>query len=496
MLFSSLVFLYQFLPVALLLYFLIRGQFRLPLLLLLSLFFSFWAGPSYVAVLAASILVNYLFGLWTGRCEQPGRRKLFFILGIISNLALLVAFKYLAFLVANLNFLTGIFGAAPVVVHKIVLPLGISFYTFKGMSYLISVNRKEVPVQRNILRMGVYISFFPQMSAGPIMRYRDFEPQFDRQEYTLENFRAGIERFILGLGKKVLIASPLAALTTQVGEIPYAHLNAPLAWLGIIFYTLQLYYDFSGYTDMAIGIGRMFGFQTPENFDLPFISKSLREFWRRWHITLSNWFRDYLFLPIAFSYSRKLKKERYGGLRTDRIIYLIATSATFLLCGLWHGAAWTFIAWGSFHGLMLILENLGLGKILKKLPSFVQHFYLLFFLLISFVFFRADSFQDAFRYLGILFGAGHESFTFLQLADYANAGDILVMVLAVGGCLPLFRKIFEWLSRAGKPEMSHQGFLAVLLPNLSALILLLAVLFLSTVFLSGQAIQSFIYFKF
>jgi alginate O-acetyltransferase complex protein AlgI len=313
MLFSSLLFLYQFLPVTLFIYYLSKERFQSTVLLLASLIFYAWGGPSFISILIINILINYFSGLAMGSGEGGKRRKIFLILGIIMNLSLLVIFKYTHFFIENINLLTSLLGVSPVLIKKIFLPLGISFFTFKGISYLVTIYRRETAVQRNFIHVALYISLFPQLIAGPISRYRDLAPQLQGRTHSFEKFSSGIRRFILGLAKKVLIASQLSYLANQVFTVPLEHLSAPQAWMGILFFALRIYYDFSGYTDMAIGLGRMLGFEFVENFNFPYISRSFREFWRRWHISLSTWFRDYLFLPLAYHTSRKLPKEKYLG---------------------------------------------------------------------------------------------------------------------------------------------------------------------------------------
>jgi len=465
-------------------------------LLLASLIFYAWGGPSYISVLIISILINYFSGILIGSSEIKNRRKTFLVLGIILNLLLLVIFKYTHFFIENINLLTGLFGVPPILIKNIFLPIGISFFTFKGISYLVTIFRRETSVQRNILSLALYLSLFPQLIAGPISRYRDLAPQLKERSHSFEKFSFGIRRFILGLTKKVLIATQLSYVSNQIFTIPSEHISAPQAWIGIIFFALQVYYDFSGYTDMAIGLGRMLGFDFVENFNFPYISLSFSEFWRRWHISLSTWFRDYLFLPLAYSTSRKLPKEKYLGFKTDKLLYVIATTLTFLLCGFWHGAAWTFIVWGLIHGFMLIIEHLGLGKILNRFYKPFRHIYLVFFLLISWVFFRSDSFQEAFRYLGIMFGFGKQSFNWILLSDYLNIGTIFIFTIAILGSTRFFERLSDiirgWTTSSRKfVQAGSVHFL-----NLGTLIFIITILALSTIFLEGETISSFIYFKF
>ena len=496
MLFSSLVFLYQFLPIILFIYYLSKERLQSVVLLFASLVFYACGGPSYLSILIISILINYFSGLAIGSGEVKKRRKTFLVLGIILNLSLLVIFKYTHFFIENINLFTGIFGVPPVLIKKILLPLGISFFTFKGISYLFTIYRRETSAQRNFISLALYISLLPQLIAGPISRYRDLAPQLLGRNHSFEKFSSGIRRFIMGLAKKVLIATPLSYVANQVFTIPFEHLSTPLAWIGILFFALQIYYDFSGYTDMAIGLGRMLGFEFVENFNFPYISRSFREFWRRWHISLSTWFRDYLFLPIAYHTSRKLPKEKYLGLRTDKLIYLIATTITFLLCGFWHGAAWTFIVWGMIHGFMLIVEHLGLGKILNRFYKPFQHVYMIFFLLISWVFFRSESIREAFDYLSIMFGFGSQSFKWDILSDYLNLGTISIFTIAILGSTRFFDKLSDILmgwTGSSRPFI-RRGTVNIL--NIGTLAFIISVLAISTIFIEGETITSFIYFKF
>jgi alginate O-acetyltransferase complex protein AlgI len=496
MLFSSLLFLYQFLPITLFFYYLAKERLQSYVLLLASFIFYAWGGPSYISILVISILINYFSGLAMGSDGSKKRRKLFLVLGIILNLLILVIFKYTHFFVENINVLTSLFGAPPLLIKKIILPLGISFFTFKGISYQVTIYRRETEVQRNFIDLALYISLFPQLIAGPISRYRDLAPQLQSRTLSFDKFSSGVSRFVLGLAKKVLIATPIAYVANQIFSIPFVHLSAPIAWIGIVFFGIQIYYDFSGYTDMAIGLGRMLGFEFVENFNFPYISRSFREFWRRWHISLSTWFRDYVFLPLAYRTSRKLPKEKYLGLRTDKLIYLISTTITFLLCGFWHGAAWTFIIWGMIHGLMLILEHLGLGRIVNRFYKPFQYVYMIFFLLISWVFFRSETIRDAADYFTIMFGFGKQSFNWNMLSDYLNGGTIFVLTIAILGSTRFFEKLIEMIKgwSLSSRVIIRTGTVHIL--NIGILIFILSALALSTVFLQGESITSFIYFKF
>ena len=498
MLFSSLLFIYLFLPITILFFYLVWKKLQNLILLLASLVFYAWGGPSLVSVLAGSILINYFSGRLIGKCHSKKGRKNWLIVGLILNLGLLFTFKYTQFFIENLNILTHLFGTTPILLKKIILPLGISFFTFKAISYLVSVYRREAEAQRNFVDLALFISLFPQLIAGPISRYRDLVPQLKPagRLLTIENFSSGVNRLVLGLGKKILIANPLAYLANQVFSTPADQMNSPLAWLGIICFFLQIYYDFSGYSDMAIGLGRMLGFSFVENFNFPYISKSLREFWKRWHISLSTWFMDYLFLPIAYSTSRKLPKEKYYGIRSDKLIYLVGTSVTFFLCGFWHGASWNLIVWGLLHGALLIAEQAGLGKLLKKTHPVFQHVYLIFFLLISLVFFRTDTFRDATEYLGVMFGANGISVNWHHLASFFNTELILTGIIAILGCTTIFSKMAAIRNSKPGPRNSIFNRLAFYTGNVGNLIFIVILLFLVTVTMTAGTINPFIYFRF
>jgi alginate O-acetyltransferase complex protein AlgI len=389
MFFHSLLFIYLFLPVTLFFFYISRKSLRNIILLIASLIFSGWFQVYLSLVLVGSISLNYFAGIAIERASDEKRKRIFFVLAIIANLVLLGLFKYLSFLGNTLSDLISMAGLDPFVIKEFGMPLGISFYTFKALSYLISVKRKEVQAQKSYIDLAVYIAIFPQLIAGPIDRYRNLAPQLSDPSTSFERFSSGIKRFVLGLAKKVILANSLALVADKIFSSPVAQLNAPIAWLGAVCYMFQIYYDFAGYTDMAIGTGKMFGLEFAENFNFPYSARSVKDFWKRWHITLSTWLRDYLFLPLAFARSKKMSKEKYLHLKTDNWIYLYATIITFLLCGLWHGAAWTFVIWGLFHGIMLVIEQFGFGKILKKAFWPLQHLYLLLFLVLSWVLFRS-----------------------------------------------------------------------------------------------------------
>ena len=496
MLFTSLVFLFLFLPVVLLGFLLVPPRLKKPFLFLASLVFYAWGGVSFVSVLIGSILLNYLFGILIGRSSTPRFRKFWIVLGIMLNILGLVIFKYTAFLETNFNILISVFKLNPIVVNTVFLPLGISFFTFRAVTYLLSVNRKETPPQKNIIDLGLYLGFFPVVIAGPIDRYRIIEPQLTNPRFDAVLFASGVRRFALGLAKKIIIALPLGETADYIFNNPGSSLNAPIAWLGAISYMLQVYYDFSGYTDMAIGLGRMFGFRFSENFNFPYTSRSIRDFWTRWHITLSTWLRDYVFLPFAYSISRKLKQEKYFGIRVDNIIYAAAILLTFFICGFWHGAAWTFITWGLLFGFLLIFERSRIGKKLNKWPAIIGRIYTMFFILMAWILFRSGDLKSAIDYYGLMFGFKHGIARGGIFFSYLNREFILMFILAVAGCTRLFDmardKMQACIIQKGRPGIS----IVYHLYNILSLAFILFVLLYSQMTILSNTLRAFIYFRF
>ena len=387
MLFSSSIFLFAFLPAVLLGYYVVfRGMRRAQNLLLLaaSLLFYAWGEPWFVLVMMGSILANYFFGLWVHAWRRRGRRPALPVTAaVVCNLGLLFVFKYLTFTLENLN-LAGLNTPVPV----IGLPIGISFFTFQALSYVLDVAMGTAQVQRNPLRLGLYISLFPQLIAGPIVKYSTVADEIEGRRETWADFSSGCCRFIVGLGKKVLLSNQLAVVADAAWDTPIGDLSAALAWLGALCYTLQIYYDFSGYSDMAIGLGKLFGFHFLDNFNYPYLSRSVTEFWRRWHISLSTWFRDYVYIPLGGS--------RKGPWRTYRNLFVV-----WLLTGVWHGANWTFLCWGLFYFLLLCLEKLGASG--RPIPAPAGWAWTFLMVNFGWVLFRAPSLPAALDYLGAMF---------------------------------------------------------------------------------------------
>ncbi|WP_371017646.1 MBOAT family O-acyltransferase [Pseudalkalibacillus sp. JSM 102089] len=394
MVFSNLVFLFAFMPIVLFSYFFARKSFRNIVLLIASLVFYAWGEPQYVFLMLFSIIMNYGFGRGIDHFHnQLATKKFLLTLSIIGNIAILGYFKYAGFVLSNVN---GSFGTS-FELGELPLPIGISFFTFQAMSYVIDIYRKDAPVQKNVFSLALYISLFPQLVAGPIVRYNTVDQQIHSRSITADKLHEGIKRFIIGLSKKVLLANSFAVVADQAFNTPAGEMSVMMAWIGVIAYTLQIYFDFSGYSDMAIGLGKMFGFDFLENFRYPYISKSISEFWRRWHISLGTWFKDYVYIPL-------------GGNRHGKLVQVRNLLIVWTITGFWHGASWTFMAWGFYYGAIIVIESLGFGKWLSRLWSPLQHIYVLLLVMIGWVFFRADNFTYSFEYLQTMFGFNQAAF--------------------------------------------------------------------------------------
>ena len=388
MVFSSTIFLCIFLPLVILGYYICPRKGRNFFLLIASLIFYAWGEPKYVLLMIFSIIINYVFGLLMEKHRQNSRRlKLMLVLSVVIDIGLLCVFKYTDFIISNMN---AAFGASFDLL-KLVLPIGLSFYTFQAMSYTIDVYRNDVKVQRNIIDFGMYITMFPQLIAGPIVRYADVAEQLHERRVTTQDFSEGSMRFVVGLGKKVLLANQIGALWSEIYALGGSS-SALMAWLGAIAFTFQIYFDFSGYSDMAIGLGRMFGFRFPENFRYPYQSVSITDFWRRWHITLSTWFREYLYIPLG--------GNRRGFARQALNLFIVWT-----LTGFWHGAGWNFILWGLYYFVILFVEKLFLLKALDRAPKPVRHIYSLLLIVLGWVIFACDDITVLLPFIGSMFGA-------------------------------------------------------------------------------------------
>ncbi len=467
MVFSSLIFLWLFLPVVFTLYFLAKEQYRNVILLVASLFFYAWGEPVYVFVMILSIIINYFCGLKIGAAEESKRKRALFWC-VFVNLALLGVFKYTGFFTENVN---AIFGLQVEVKH-LPLPIGISFYTFQSISYLVDIYRKVCEPQKNIVKMGLFISFFPQLIAGPILKYYDIASQIDKRQVTLPLFNEGAVRFLQGLAKKVIIANVMAKTADEIFALGIDDLSTPAAWIGIIAYTFQIYFDFSGYSDMAIGLGKMFGFHIHENFNYPYLATSIKDFWRRWHISLSTWFKEYLYIPLG--------GNREGTLKTYRNLMIV-----FFLTGLWHGASWNFVIWGLFHGTFLVLERIfPIEKFLRF--RLLQSVYTLLIVVVAWVFFRAETLSGAWAYLNRMF-VPYDMDTY---SKYLSNEFVYVALLAFVSCgfgAMFYQKVFACLRRENWGNM----LLKFINPAFCAVIA-----YCSILLLASNTYNPFIYFRF
>lgn len=425
MVFSSLVFLFTFLPLVLIFYFLVPRAAKNPVLLAASLIFYAWGEPVYLFLMLLSIGFNYICGMEIElklKRNQGAKKALIFAVAV--NIGLLGFFKYSGFLMGNLNALLSVDIPWP----DLALPVGISFYTFQILSYLIDVYRRKVHAQKNLISFGLYVTMFPQLIAGPIVQYADIDRQLKSRTVTWEKFGSGTVYFIRGLGKKVLLANMIGGLFDVVSAMPQGEMSALSAWLGCLAYTFQIYFDFSGYSDMAIGLGRMFGFEFMKNFDYPYISGSVTEFWRRWHISLSSWFRDYVYIPL-------------GGNRTTKPKHIRNIMAVWLLTGLWHGASWNFVAWGVYYGLILMTEKYLLADVMERIPVLVRRVCTMLLVMIGWVLFFSPTLSGALTYLGNMVGIG------VPAADaegiYLLMSNLAMLLILAAGSGPWVHKIFQ-----------------------------------------------------
>ena len=433
MLFSSIVFLFTFLPAVMILYYLLPVRFRNVILLLASLVFYAWGEPVYLFLMLLSILFNYFSGLDIARNLQDKRAaKRSLVFNLIINLAVLGFFKYEGFVLDTLN------GILPVHIsyHALPLPIGISFYTFQILSYIIDVYRGNVKVQTNLPNFALYVTMFPQLIAGPIVQYADVDEQLASREVSRTKFGEGSMYFIRGLAKKVLLANTSGMIFTEVSGLAKGNIAVMTAWLGAFAYMFQIYFDFSGYSDMAIGLGKMFGFEFNMNFNYPYVSKSITEFWRRWHISLSSWFRDYVYIPL-------------GGNRVSKIKHIRNLLIVWFLTGLWHGAAWNFVAWGLYYGVILIIEKYFLSPVLDRLPDVVRHIYSIVLVVIGWVLFFSSSFGQAADYIRVMFGAGAHGFADRE-SMYLLTSNLILWLILIFGSTPLVHFRYEHMLRSKK----------------------------------------------
>ena len=467
MVFSSLVFISVFLPVVFILYTVIPGRkLKNVLLIIASLLFYAYGEPVYVLVMICSVIFNYIFGLFS--TDKNKYNKIVLIIAIIFNLGALAVFKYLGFFVSSLNDIIGF----SIPIPNIELPIGISFFTFQALSYVIDVYRGEVSPQKNLGKVMLYISFFPQLIAGPIIKYHDIEKQIDNRQQTIDLVVNGFRRFIVGLSKKVLIANTMATVVDSIYSTNQSEVNILTAWVGAIGYTMQIYFDFSGYSDMAIGLGKMFGFEFKENFNYPYISTSVKEFWRRWHISLSTWFKEYLYIPL-------------GGNRKGKGRTCLNKIIVFFCTGLWHGANCTFVIWGLYHGIFLLIESY-IPKI--KIPKFIKHIYLLLVVTIGFVIFRVDDISQGIFMIEKMFTGFEFSSTSMSLfVGQMTPLFITTLLVAIIASLPFKNFVNSIVSKNEKTMKVYNSALYVLSFGLLALCMLN---------LSSGSYNPFIYFRF
>ncbi len=465
MLFTSISFLYYFLPALIIIYFITPKKYKNIILLIASLLFYLYGEPKYVFLMIAEIIIAYIGAILIDKYKNQSKNIL--ITTLFIHVFLLIIFKYTDFIIQTINDISN----ANIKLLNIALPIGISFYTFQIISYVIDVYNGKVKVQKNIIKLATYVSLFPQLVAGPIVRYQTVEKELDDRVHSFNNFAYGIRRFSIGLAKKVLIANALGELCTKAFALNET--TVIFYWIFGISYMLQLYFDFSAYSDMAIGLGRIFGFNFPENFNYPYISKSITEFWRRWHMSLSSWFRDYVYIPL-------------GGNRKGTIILVRNIFIVWALTGIWHGANWTFVIWGLMFGIMLIIEKLFLTKHLEKTPSILQRIYVLFTVMISFIIFNANSIREAWNNIIGLFGANGESLINASTVYYLKS-YLVVLVIAIIGSTPLLKNIIEKL----KTKTNANKIINLLEP-----IAMTSILIIVTAYLVDNSYNPFLYFRF
>lgn len=467
MLFSSSVFIFIFLPLVLFLYYISGKKIRNYILLLASLIFYAWGGVNYLKILMVSILINYVFGLLIDKTvDRSHLRKFILILGIILNLALLFYYKYYDFFIENINNILNM----NLELKRIVLPIGISFFTFQGMSYIIDIYRNDGKINKNICSVALYISFFPQLVAGPIIKYKTIDEQIRVRKESIDYFSYGINRFVIGLGKKIIISDMLGAISDNIFLLANSSgIDMITAWIGAICYTLQIYFDFSGYSDMAIGLGHLFGFKFPENFNYPYISRSITEFWRRWHISLSTWFKEYLYISL-------------GGNRRGNVYFNLFV--VFLVTGLWHGASWNFVIWGLWHGMFMIIERVIRNENwYKKIPSFIKIFITLFIVIIGWVLFKATTLEEGLKYLSIMFGLSNFSNITFEYTYFISRKFIVLIIIGIIASTPIFKNIFN-------------RYRDIKVFELIKTILIILLFIISIIFMVNSTYSPFIYFQF
>ena len=468
MVFSSLTFLFVFLPIVLLIYYISPNPLKNFVILLFSLIFYAWGEPKFIFLIILSILINYIGALQIVKnSSDTEKRKFIFITLLLIDISILFFFKYYGFIISSIGSLFGI----DLVIRDIPLPLGISFYTFQQISYIIDVYTKKTKVQKNLINFAAYITMFPQLIAGPIVKYNDIESQLKNRNENLTQFSSGVHRFIIGLGKKVLLANSIGAIWSEIKVIPLNEISILTSWIGIIAFALQIYFDFSGYSDMAIGLAKMFGFEFLENFNYPYISKSVTEFWRRWHISVGTWFREYLYIPL-------------GGNKKGNLIQIRNLFVVWFTTGLWHGASFNFIAWGIYFGVILFIEKIIFKNILNKLPSFLCHIYTLILVLIGWVIFDMNTLSSAMEYISIMFGLSN-NLVVDKLSLFILSNNIVILLIGIICSTTLLPNVFKKLRCSLKKS------------NIFIIISMYLIIFiLSISYLVGESFNPFLYFRF
>lgn len=466
MIFSSLIFLYVFLPLTLILYYFLPKKFRNFLILIASLVFYGWGEPTYIFLMLISIFIEYIGAIYIEKFRKNKEKsRAILITVLVINVCALFFFKYYVFLIDNINLIFNI----DLKIKQLPLPLGISFYTFQLMSYVIDVYKNEIKVQKNFINFAAYVTMFPQLVAGPIVQYSTIEKQLTCRKETIEKFGIGVERFVIGLGKKVIIANNMGLIWNEVNKIPSNEISILTSWLGIIAFTLQIYFDFSGYSDMAIGIGKMMGFSFMENFNYPYISKSITEFWRRWHISLGTWFRDYIYIPL-------------GGNRKGTLIQIRNIFVVWFVTGLWHGASWNFVIWGVYFGVIIFIEKIGFNKILNKLPGIFCNIYTMILVTISWVFFDTKTLNEALIYIAGMFGLNNNNISD-NISWYLLNTNLKFYILALICATPILKKIINTLKKKN-------------IGRIVVIIVYVLIIFISTAYLVSESYNPFLYFRF
>lgn len=470
MIFSSIFFLFVFLPITMLLYYIVPGKMKNFMILLCSLVFYAWGEPVYVFLMLFSIVFNYLSGIEINIYKEAENTKMLricFWSTVAVNLAVLGFFKYYGFLIGNLNSILPF----EIPYKELALPIGISFYTFQTLSYIIDVYKGVVPVQKNFVSFGAYVTMFPQLIAGPIVRYTDIDLQLETRKHSLYKFGEGVSWFLRGLGKKVLLANNIGMTFDAIFAVAPSERSVLTAWIGCLAYAMQIYFDFSGYSDMAIGLGKMFGFEFIKNFDYPYISKSITEFWRRWHISLGTWFREYVYIPL-------------GGNRVSKAKHIRNILVVWMLTGLWHGAAWNFLLWGLYYGLLLLGEKYFLMPLLEKLPGIVRQLYCFVLVLFGWVWFFSPTFQTAFIYIGNMLGIGGHGFIDSMSLYYLRGNLLLLLICLICSTRLPWHRFRRFALKRGR------------YPSVTVTVIYTAIFILSIAYLVNATYNPFLYFRF